>query len=213
MHVWFLYRALSDPVGNSHSPHMSLTQISWRAGSHACSCSDFDFWKCHIASWRELFFAARNHEQVDLFHGPILSGYFISISPYDLDVWTAALRLFAAIVTLHSRVALLCLQCQPIGRQIAIATISRRAEKHHSSVAWTMSARARNANKQQTRTSTGAVFCPQAQQHSLCMPLLSSFSMTSDKLIAPEIIQARNLHFPSMHFSAKTPFVIHHSHA
>lgn len=145
---------------------------------------------------------------MDLFHGPILSGYFISISPYDLDVWTAALRLFAAIVTLHSRVALLCLQCQPIGRQIAIATISRRAEKHHSSVAWTM-----YANKQQTRTSTGAVFCPQAQQHSLCMPLLSSFSMTSDKLIAPEIIQARNLHFPSMHFSAKTPFVIHHSHA
>lgn len=112
MHVWFLYRALSDPVGNSHSPHMSLTQISWRAGSHACSCSDFDFWKCHIASWRELFFAARNHEQVDLFHGPILSGYFISISPYDLHVWTAALRLFAAIATLHSRVALLCLQCQ-----------------------------------------------------------------------------------------------------
>ena len=146
------------------------------------------------------------------FYRAISSRYHLMIKN-DLDVWTAALRLFAAIVTLHSRVALLCLQCQRIGRQIAIATISRRAEKHHSSVAWTMSARARNANKQQTRTSTSAVFCPQAQQHSLCMPLLSSFSMTSDKLIAPEIIQARNLHFPSMHFSAKTPFVIHHSHA
>lgn len=186
MHVWFLYRALSNPVGNS--PHMSLTQTSWRAESHAASCSDFDFWKCHIASWREPFFLLL--ETMNKWIYFMVPFYRAISSRYHLMIY-----MFGPLLSAFSRLLLPCIQelhCFAFNvRQIAIATISRRAEKHHSSVAWTMSARARNANKQQTRTS---VFCPQAHQHSLCMPLLSSFSMTSDKLIAPEIIEARKLH-------------------